>query len=74
MQTTRPLLVLGTRPEAIKMAPIIHESQQRADIDPVVCFTGQHREMVAQVAEYFGFRNDPRFDRRCFRHAPYKRS
>jgi UDP-N-acetylglucosamine 2-epimerase (non-hydrolysing) len=51
---TRPFLVLGTRPEAIKMAPVIKECQRRHDIDPVVCFTGQHREMVAQVADYFG--------------------
>jgi UDP-N-acetylglucosamine 2-epimerase (non-hydrolysing) len=55
---TRPLLVLGTRPEAIKMAPVIQECQRRPDIDPIVCFTGQHREMVAQVAEYFGIAAD----------------
>lgn len=74
MQTTRPLLVLGTRPEAIKMAPIIHECQQRAEIAPIVCFTGQHREMVAQVAEYFGIRIEANVDRRCSRHSPNKGS
>ena len=52
--TCRPLLVLGTRPEAIKMAPIIHECERRANVDPIVCFTGQHRQMLAQVADYFG--------------------
>ncbi len=54
MHANRPLLVLGTRPEAIKMAPVILECRRRGDVDPIVCFTGQHREMVAQVAEYFG--------------------
>lgn len=50
----RPLLVVGTRPEAIKMAPLVHECVRRTNtFDPVVCFTGQHREMLAQVAEYF---------------------
>ncbi|MCA9119913.1 MAG: UDP-N-acetylglucosamine 2-epimerase (non-hydrolyzing) [Planctomycetaceae bacterium] len=58
MNATRPLLVLGTRPEAIKMAPVIQECHRRADVDPIVCFTGQHREMVAQVADYFGIKPD----------------
>lgn len=49
----RPLLIAGTRPEAIKMAPVILEARRRADITPIVCFTGQHREMLAQVADYF---------------------
>ena len=58
MNSTRPLLVLGTRPEAIKMAPVIRECHRRPDVEPIVCFTGQHREMVAQVAEYFGIEPD----------------
>ena len=62
MNSTRPLLVLGTRPEAIKMAPVIRECQQRDGIEPIVCFTGQHREMVAQVAEYFGIAADVDLD------------
>lgn len=49
----RPLLVLGTRPEAIKMAPVIQHCQQRAGVDPIICFTGQHQQMLAQVADYF---------------------
>lgn len=53
MNAVRPLLVVGTRPEAIKMAPIIHQCQARDGIDAIVCFTGQHREMLAQVASYF---------------------
>lgn len=51
--TLRPLLILGTRPEAIKMAPVIFECQSRAALDPIVCFTGQHREMLRQVTDYF---------------------
>ncbi len=54
----RPLLVVGTRPECIKMAPIIQECHQRAGVDPVVCFTGQHREMLAQVSNYFQIQSD----------------
>ena len=49
----RPLLIAGTRPEAIKMAPIIQQARHRSDYEPIVCFTGQHREMLAQVADYF---------------------
>ena len=62
MKPTRPLLVLGTRPEAIKMAPVIQECQRRPDVEPIICFTGQHREMVAQVAEYFGIEPDLDFN------------
>jgi UDP-N-acetylglucosamine 2-epimerase (non-hydrolysing) len=59
MTKIRPLLVLGTRPEAIKMAPILHGCQHRADrLEPLVCLTGQHREMSTQVTEYFGIRED----------------
>lgn len=51
----RPLIIFGTRPEAIKLAPVIHECRRRAAvIAPIVCVTGQHREMLAQVTEYFG--------------------
>lgn len=54
MQPLRPLLILGTRPEAIKMAPLIHACRAAVgQIQPLVCFTGQHREMLAQVADYF---------------------
>jgi UDP-N-acetylglucosamine 2-epimerase (non-hydrolysing) len=55
----RPLLIFGTRPEAIKMAPVVLECRRRADaIEPVVCLTGQHREMLDQVTEYFGITAD----------------
>ena len=49
----RPLLIVGTRPEAIKMAPVIKQCQTENDIEPIICFTGQHKEMLQQVADYF---------------------
>ena len=47
------LCVFGTRPEAIKMCPIIIELRNRQKIDCVVCVTGQHKEMLYQVLETF---------------------
>ncbi len=46
--------VFGTRPEAIKMCPIILELYNRPNIDCVVCVTGQHMEMLSQVMDTFG--------------------
>ena len=49
------MLVFGTRPEAIKMAPLVKEFQMYPErIDTIVCVTGQHREMLDQVLEIFG--------------------
>ena len=50
--------MLGTRPEAIKLSPLILEFQKHDDFDPVVCSTGQHREMLDQVLGYFGIKPD----------------
>lgn len=48
------LLVFGTRPEAIKMAPLVKEFQGNADVfETIVCVTGQHREMLDQVLRLF---------------------
>jgi len=47
------MVVLGTRPEAIKLAPVILECASRTEIDLAVCSTGQHREMLDQVLELF---------------------
>jgi len=47
------MLVFGTRPEAIKMCPLVNELKNRSSINTVVCVTGQHREMLAQVLEAF---------------------
>jgi UDP-N-acetylglucosamine 2-epimerase (non-hydrolysing) len=50
----RVLLVFGTRPEAIKVAPLVKAFQQQADaFETVVCVTGQHREMLDQVLRLF---------------------
>lgn len=46
-------LVFGTRPEAIKMCPLVNELKRRSSIKTVVCVTGQHREMLDQVLETF---------------------
>ncbi|WP_159700991.1 non-hydrolyzing UDP-N-acetylglucosamine 2-epimerase [Arthrobacter sp. 18067] len=46
--------IFGTRPEAIKMAPIVTAFQESADFECVVTVTGQHREMLDQVNELFG--------------------
>jgi UDP-N-acetylglucosamine 2-epimerase (non-hydrolysing) len=47
------MLVFGTRPEAIKMCPLVRELKGRKEIDTVVCVTGQHRQMLDQVLEAF---------------------
>lgn len=45
--------VFGTRPEAVKMCPLILELEKHPEIDSIVCLTGQHREMLDQVMEIF---------------------
>ena len=47
------MLVFGTRPEAIKMCPLVNELKTRSGIETVVCVTGQHRQMLDQVLEAF---------------------
>ena len=47
------MLVFGTRPEAIKMCPLVNELKSRKNIETVVCVSGQHREMLDQVLEVF---------------------
>lgn len=47
------MLVFGTRPEAIKMCPLVNELESREGIKTVVCVTGQHRQMLDQVLEVF---------------------
>ena len=47
------MLVFGTRPEAIKMCPIIKELQKRKNMEVIVCLTGQHKEMLQQVLDIF---------------------
>lgn len=52
------MIVLGTRPEAIKMAPVISELKRRKCFEVKVCFSGQHREMAEQVFSIFGIHPD----------------
>jgi UDP-N-acetylglucosamine 2-epimerase (non-hydrolysing) len=52
------LSIFGTRPEAIKMAPLVVKLKQNAQIDSAVCVTGQHREMLDQVLELFNITPD----------------
>lgn len=54
------ILVFGTRPEAIKMCPLVNELKIRKELETVVCVTGQHRQMLDQVLETFGV--EPEYD------------
>ncbi len=54
----RILLVFGTRPEAIKMAPLCIELGRHPDLETRVCVTGQHRQMLDQVLDVFGIQPD----------------
>ena len=47
------MLVFGTRPEAIKMCPLVNELKKRKELKTVVCVTGQHRQMLDMVLEAF---------------------
>ena len=53
MKPIRVMTIFGTRPEAIKMAPLVLELQKRADIQSICCVTAQHREMLDAVLEIF---------------------
>ena len=56
------MAVFGTRPEAIKMCPVIIELKKRKDVDLYVCITGQHREILRSVLDIFGVKADCDFD------------
>jgi len=56
------LTVFGTRPEAVKMAPLVKELEKSPDIQSYVCVTAQHREMLDQVLEVFTIRPDDDLD------------
>jgi UDP-N-acetylglucosamine 2-epimerase len=57
---TRIMTVFGTRPEAIKMMPVVREIRTRASMDQIVCVTGQHRRMLDQV--FAAFNEHPDID------------
>ena len=52
------MLVFGTRPEAIKMCPLVNELKTRKSLKTVVCVTGQHRQMLDQVLDVFDIKPD----------------
>lgn len=56
------LVMAGTRPEAIKIAPVVRELRKRDKISTVVCNTGQHREMILQAFQDFGITPDVHLD------------
>lgn len=49
MKKIKVMSIFGTRPEAIKMAPLVKELESRSEIESIVCVTAQHREMLDQV-------------------------
>ena len=53
MDRIKVMTIFGTRPEAIKMAPLVKELQSRKEIQCIVCVTAQHRLMLDQVLEAF---------------------
>ena len=58
MKKIKVMSIFGTRPEAIKMAPLVKELEKREEIESIVCVTAQHREMLDQVLATFGITPD----------------
>ncbi|EPZ45536.1 UDP-N-acetylglucosamine 2-epimerase [Alicyclobacillus acidoterrestris ATCC 49025] len=58
----RVMTVFGTRPEAVKMAPLVRALDAHPEIESIVCVTAQHREMLDQVLEVFGVQPDVDLD------------
>lgn len=58
MEKLRIMSVFGTRPEAIKMAPLVKELASRQEVESICCVTAQHREMLDSVLEVFGLKPD----------------
>jgi len=56
------MLIYGTRPEAIKMAPLVRAMRDDDRFRPIVVVTGQHREMLDQVNDFFGITPDVDLD------------
>ena len=60
MKQIRVMTIFGTRPEAIKMAPLVQELQSRPNITSICCVTAQHRQMLDSVLDIFGLK--PEYD------------
>ena len=58
MKKIKVMTIFGTRPEAIKMAPLVKELEKREEIASIVCVTAQHRQMLDQVLETFNITPD----------------
>ena len=58
MNKIKVMTVFGTRPEAIKMAPLVHALEQNENTESIVCVTAQHREMLDQVLDIFDIKPD----------------
>ena len=58
MKKIKVMSIFGTRPEAIKMAPLVKELESRNEIESIVCVTAQHREMLDQVLDTFKIKPD----------------
>jgi len=58
MNKIKVMSIFGTRPEAIKMAPLVKELEKREEIESIVCVTAQHREMLDQVLDTFSIKPD----------------
>ena len=58
MAKVKVMVIFGTRPESIKMAPLIKELQGRNEIETFVCVTAQHRQMLDQVLNIFQIKPD----------------
>ena len=52
------MVVIGTRPEAIKLAPVIKALKTREDFEVTVCATGQHTDMMFPILDWFGIKTD----------------
>ena len=64
---TKVLIVFGTRPETIKMAPVVLELRRRPCVETIVCVTGQHRTMLDEALAAFGI--EPEHDLAIMRSA-----
>ena len=58
MHRIKVLVVFGTRPEGIKLAPVVTELRRRDEFDVVTCVTGQQRQVLDQVLEIFEIKPD----------------
>lgn len=60
------MCVFGTRPEAVKLAPVVHALRESKDLEPIVVLSGQHREMLDQMIKWFEL--EPQFDLDVMQH------